>query len=360
MIANSLVPFTVLESEANVLALAGAGTSEYRVGDARIVCGAAAAVVIAEAHDDLAVSGVRNSRTFELIDTALDDSAGWPPMLVGLVLMFVRVPHGIVYLGQGQWRQWGNGYEGGFSAVLEIRPPVPGPVLDRVRPPHPPAPVPDDGWMDLVADDPQAALAEFVTGWHPTAQAAPALNLPGTTKPLIPQPLAHFHRLAADRPRILGVQNFIEPWEKLSPRPGELMQIAVENQGGWGWLVDPTEPDPAVWVHHDDVTPMEREPEPLSTWLLQFALAEAACGGPYGAFATQVPTPRVDDLARMLRRVPLRSRSWSGYPASFYVAPGLVVKVSGDQYISVVAAAKHRALLHPLAQAGIEWLKFDG
>lgn len=46
MTADPLVPFTVLEPEAPVLALAGDGAGEYRVGGARMVRGAAATVVI--------------------------------------------------------------------------------------------------------------------------------------------------------------------------------------------------------------------------------------------------------------------------------------------------------------------------
>lgn len=359
MTTDPLAPFTVLESGAPVALLAGDGAREYRVGGARMVYGAAATVLIAQALDDLAAAGVRNSRTFELVDAALDDSRDWPPTPDRPVLLFVVVPDGIVYLGQGQWSRWGSGCDGGFSAALEMRSPVPQPVLDRVRPPQRVGPVPGDDWLDLVLDDPQAALAEFVTGWYPTARDVPAANLLPAGSPEIPPPLERFHRLAADHPRILGAQNFIEPWEKLSPRPGKLMRIAVENQGSWGWLVNPGEPDPAVWVLHDDLTPMELEHEPLSSWLLQFVLAEASCGGPYGAFATQVPKPRADALTATLRRVPLRASRWSGFAASFYVAPGLVVKVAGDEHVWVVAAAKHRALLQPLTSAGIDWLTID-
>jgi len=77
----------------------------------------------------------------------------------------------------------------------------------------------------------------------------------------------------------------------------------------------------------------------------------------------------VDELTRRLHRVPLRSHPSSRGPTSFgpmsfHVAPGLVVGVGGgtggDTYDSIVVAAKHRALLTPLAHVGIEWLRFDG
>jgi len=51
-----------------VLALVGAGPVEYLVGGARLVFGVTSTVVIADAHDDPHASGVRNSKTFELID----------------------------------------------------------------------------------------------------------------------------------------------------------------------------------------------------------------------------------------------------------------------------------------------------
>ncbi|UGQ11060.1 hypothetical protein LO772_30335 [Yinghuangia sp. ASG 101] len=159
------------------------------------------------------------------------------------------------------------------------------------------------------------------------------------------------------------MHNSVTSWETSARHSGGLLPIAVENQGGWDWLVDPNRPDPAVWIRHDDVSPLEREREPLSGWLLQFVLAEAAVGGPYRAVVTRPPVPLVDDLTRALRRVPLRSYWWTGSPTSFYVALGLVLKVGGetggDAYDSVVAAATHRTLLKPLAQAGIEWLHFD-
>jgi hypothetical protein len=264
----------------------------------------------------------------------------------------------------GNDRILGSGPESGFEATLGIRPPLSEAVLDCVRPPRPVAPLPGVDWLGAVTVNPAAALADFVTGWYPkTSGASPGAS--SATELPVPPPLAHFHRLAAERPQILGVQNFIEPWEELARHAGGPLRIAVENQGGWDWRVDPSEPDPAVWIHHDDVNPPEREREPLSAWLLQFALAEAAIGGPYVAFtADRPPTPLVDDLTRRLRRVPLRSYRWSGSPTSFHVAPGLVVKVGGetgdDTYDSVVVGATHRVVLKPLAHVGIEWLRFDG
>ncbi|MYW00929.1 hypothetical protein [Streptomyces sp. SID3343] len=364
MTAHPFAPLTLLNEETDVLALAGAGPADYRVGGAGVVFGAAATVVIADSHDDPHESGVRDSRTFELIDVAPVRFVDRLYQLREPMLLFVRVPDGVLYLGQGDLRSWGAGPERGFEAALSIRPPLSESVLDRVRPPRPVAPPPGVDWLDAVPVDPTAALADFVTGWYPKTSGVPASHASTATELPVPPPLAHFHRLAAERPQILGVQNFVEPWEELARHAGGPLRIAVENQGGYDWRVDPSEPDPAVWLHHDRFTPPEREREPLSGWLLQFSLAEAAIGGPYRAIVGEPPAPLVDDLTRTLRRVPLRSYWWSFSPTSFHVAPGLVVEVGGetggDTYDSVVVAATHRALLKPLADLGIEWLGFDG
>ncbi|MGW6414503.1 hypothetical protein [Streptomyces sp. NPDC055055] len=247
---------------------------------------------------------------------------------------------------------------------LVLEHPLSRETLAVVRPPGADVIVPDLEWSAYVSPDPRRALELFVTGWYPeTAPATPLLPVPG----FVPSALADFHRLAQSRPAILGAQNFIEPLAALRP-PGDDagLVFAVENQGGWHWSVphhpDLGDVDPPVSLTTSKVPEPEREP--LSRFLLQFALYEAATTAPYHA-RTQGPAARLTPLfERVLRRVPLRPFMAPIAPITFLVGPGTVARVSpgrgAPDEISVAVGAHHRRALRPFEEFDIPWSHFDG
>ncbi|MGW4819790.1 hypothetical protein ACWEP4_12505 [Streptomyces sp. NPDC004227] len=182
----------------------------------------------------------------------------------------------------------------------------------------------------------------------------------------LPDGLRHFYQLAQHRPRSLGAQNRILPASERRTDPkGELLVFGEENQGGffWSllWTLDGPEADPTVWFREYDEPPTA-EQEPLSGFLIQFSLYEAAMGADYVALPRRLTAQQVDRLTDGLLPVPLRP-FWPGAPTRFYAAPGLILHVSdggGDNGFRAWAGATHRSALAPPADVPVEWSVFDG
>jgi hypothetical protein len=172
--------------------------------------------------------------------------------------------------------------------------------------------------------------------------------------------------LARERPDVLGTQNRIEREDELrTDHLGDLLVFGVENQGGFTWglrwpLGDPAA-DPTVWFREFDEPPTA-EQEPLSGFLIQYCLHEAALGAAYVALSGDLTAHQVKQLTDPLRPVPLRP-FLPRTAARFHVAPGLVLCVSrgwAEGEFQVWAGATHRCALRPLLGAGVEWTRFDG
>lgn len=190
-------------------------------------------------------------------------------------------------------------------------------VLDRVRPLRPAPDLPDLRWLQHVNEDRAAALEQFVTGWYPaTGQPQRQSAAPAPSRPL-PGSLQQLYRLAEERPGVLGCQNHIMPEHELHTDPlGELLVFGVENQGSffWGllWTLDDPVCDPTVWFREFDDVPVAEE-EPLSGFLIQFSLYEAAMSADYTALALGLSVNQVHQLTVPLQPVPLRP-FWPGLP----------------------------------------------
>jgi hypothetical protein len=186
-------------------------------------------------------------------------------------------------------------------------------------------------WLRNVNGDRAAALEQFVTGWYP---AAGATEPPASCAPSrLPARLRQLHRLAKQRPGALGTQNRILPEPDMhTDHLGEMLVFGVESQGGflWSllWTLDGPEADPTVWFREFDEEPIA-EQEPLSGFLIQFSLFEASMGADYLALPRRLTAAQVAQLTQALHPVPLRP-FWPWAPTHFYVAPGLVVRVSNE------------------------------
>ncbi|MFF0390763.1 hypothetical protein ACFYS8_19045 [Kitasatospora sp. NPDC004615] len=355
--------------------LAGAEPQVFAVGGATVALGTAATVVIAGAVDDPAAGGVWNDQELRLQGPAPVLAAA---RLTGVVPcgsaeldtdlpvhLFARVDGLCCYLGlvRPSGSAWTDGELN--SCELAIDPPLSREILDIVRPTVAPPGLPGLGWLDHVDSEPGWALELFVTGWHPEAVEPQAV---GEIPRSIPPALADFYRLAARYPGILGGQNRIRSVGAVRPDSSAgFLVFADENQGGWDWSipweVDATNSDPAVWVGELGGAAV-LEQEPLSRYLLQFSLYEAASTAPFTAALRNFPKHLLPVLGPCLQGVPLRTFMAPVAPTDFLVGPGIVAGVSPSYFnedeVDVWIGARHRSALHPLLELGLQWQRFDG
>ncbi|MGK5556671.1 hypothetical protein ACSNOI_34190 [Actinomadura kijaniata] len=356
-------------AEGAALALAGEGAETFAANGADLVVGPAGTVIVADAGSDPDAGGVWSHTSFRLVGPVPERLAerflgrgpwsdSWPSLgrepASRPIHLFVRLPEGACYLGTGEHARSGWSHDPHVldECVLMLDPPLDRATLDRVRPVDPPAGLPGLEWLEHVDGDRARALRMFVTGWHrPEATDLEILAPPFP----VPWQLAEFYLLAQERPNVLGVQNFIVPPAGLRRDAGRIT-FGHENQGGFAWALDPSGADPAVLVSCDGEE-WHAESEPLSGFLLQFSLYEAAMSAPYHAVAHSVPERLLREMTGGWRRVPLEPFLAPLHPTSFHVAPGLVAHVH-DGWVWI--GATHRAALAPLAGLDAEWTSFDG
>ncbi|MFD0375033.1 hypothetical protein [Streptomyces sp. NPDC127112] len=354
--------------------LAGTKFQAFAVGRATVVVGTTATVVIANVVDDPAASGVWNDQEFRLHGPTPAPAArrltGPAPFSTGEedrdrpVHLFVRLDEACAYLGlvHHSYSEWADGEL--HSCHLRIDPPLSRELLKKVRPPGTPPSLPSLDWLDHVETDPGRAVELFVTGWYPHGtEPHPAAAIPGS----VPQALADFYRLAGRRPEILGGQNFLAPPAELTTdERGERLIFGSENQGGWEWSIpwdlDAVDTDPEVWLTEE--SELVPEQEPLSRFLLQFSLYEAAMTAPYKAFPRALPKQLLPRLENRLHRVPLRPFLSPVSPTHFLVGPGVIAHVSpgwpNEDEAGVWIGAHHRSALRPLGEVDLPWSRFDG
>ncbi|WP_404962497.1 hypothetical protein [Streptomyces sp. 147326] len=247
------------------LAMAG----RFTVGGASVVMGPSGMLIIAEAGDDPARSGVWNAEEVRLFGPA---PAPVTERLMGSpwgtdegslpIHIAVRVEEEVLYLGTAQVSQAGTSDGVLTDCELLFDSPLARDLLDRLRPPRSSVDLPGLEWLGHVNGDRAAALEEFVTGWYP----AVADTESPSTRTVFPLPggLRQLYRLAEKRPGILGVQNRILPEPDLhTDSLGEMLVFGVENQGGFFWSLlgthDGPEADPTVWFRVFDEEPIAEQ-----------------------------------------------------------------------------------------------------
>ncbi|MFF1278839.1 hypothetical protein ACFVZC_36625 [Streptomyces marokkonensis] len=367
----AVIPALVFDGERVPELVGGSVTAgRFTVGGASVVIGPAGMVIIAEASDAPARSGVWSAEEVRLIGPAPAPvterlmGAPWGADDSSLPIhIAVRLGGEVLYLGTAQVSLAGTSDGVLTDCELRLEAPLSRELLNRVHPPLSPERLPGLEWLRNVNGDRAAALEQFVTGWYPTADATESPTSDSASR--LPGGLRHLYRLAKQRPGALGTQNRILPEPDLhTDHLGEMLVFGVENQGGflWSllWTLDGPEADPTVWFREFDEEPIA-EQEPLSGFLIQFSLFEASIGADYLALPRRLTAPQVEQLTQALHLVPLRP-FWPWAPTHFYVAPGLVVHVSnvGGEEFDVWAGATHRNALDPLADLPVDWTRFDG
>ncbi|MFJ2021663.1 hypothetical protein [Streptomyces nodosus] len=354
----------------------------FTTGGADVLLGPAGTLIITDADDEPARSGVWNAEEARLVGpapTPVTERLLEPPWRADHsslpIHIAVRAGADVLYLGTA-WVSQADTTNGVLTdCELRFDTPLARELLDRVRPPRPPADLPGLAWLAQVNGDRAAALEQFITGWYPATGAtsgAPSGLTSDATEPLpddsasrLPDGLRQLYRLAKQRPGALGTQNRILPEPNLRTDPlGEMLVFGVENQGGFFWSLpwdlDGPEADPTVWFREFDEQPIA-EQEPLGGFLIQFSLFEASMGADYLALPRKLTASQVDRLTQPLTRVPLRP-FWPWVPTHFYVAPGLVLHVSSSdgETFDAWAGATHRSALTPLSDLPLDWNRFDG
>jgi hypothetical protein len=371
--------------DAQVYALVGGAADAqcFPFGQVTVVLGPAGTVVVLEPSVGLDGSGVWNAVEVRLAGPApvpvMERLLGrtWKWSIKGTPLplhVMARLGEDLVLLGTGrveraetELRPDSGEYEL-VLCVLRLDAPLHEVVLERVRPPLPPVELPGLEWLERVNGDCTAALEQFVTGWYPAIDRAPE-EMPSAARPSprLPDALRQLYRLAGARPQVLGRHNRIVPAQDLRIDDlGEMLDIAVENQGCfvWSllWTLEDDESDPTVWFCEEPEEPVA-EQEALSGFLLQYCLFEAVLSADYWAMpgSDSLTAHQIDRLTDGMHLVPLRP-FWPGMNARFYVAPGLVMYVGegDDNGFSAWAGALHRRVLAPLATVGVPWTRFDG
>ncbi|MFJ2223348.1 hypothetical protein ACIOFY_25310 [Streptomyces anulatus] len=369
--SSAAIPALVFDEEhVSVLVGTSAIAGPFMVGGASIVIGQAGTVIIVEASDTPARSGVWSAEEIRLVGSA---PAPVTERLMGAprdtdenslpIHIAVRLGEEVLDLGTAKVTQAGASDGVLTHCEMRLEEPLSRQLLDRVRPSPSPVDLPGLEWLGNVNGDRAAALERFVTGWYPTAGAA---EPPATCTPSrLPAGLRQLYRLAKQRPGALGTQNSILPEPDLhTDHLGEMVVFGVENQGGffWSllWTLDGPEADPTVWFREFDEEPIA-EQEPLSGFLIQFSLFEASMSADYLALPRRLTAAQVAQLTEELHLVPLRP-FWPWAPTHFYVAPGLVVRVSSEdgEEFDVWAGAGHRSALAPLHNLPVDWIRFDG
>ncbi|CAL9564071.1 hypothetical protein SUDANB121_04720 [Nocardiopsis dassonvillei] len=351
---------------AGMAALTGRLLERAAFHRAELVLGVDGVLAVVDAGDGTGRSCVWNAEEVRLLgEVPLAGALGewYPPEDDRPLHVVVRTAGGHLHLGRGRHVRSGSHLAPGDSVrrltefAVELCAPLDRDLLERVRPAEASDP-PGLSWLEGVQDDPLGALEGFATGWYP-AEGPPEAG----GRPDLPRPLARFHRLAAARPLLLGGQNFLRPPQELDPASDGPCVLGTENQGGFSWELRRGPggfgDDPAVWFVDGIGEPVTEE-EPLSRFLLQFTLYEAAVRAEYGALAVSASAEEAGAVARALRPVPLRPFLAPRMPTRLYAAPGLVAAVSAsDDRFDVWAGASHRSALAPLRGLPVDWERLD-
>ena len=143
----------------------------------------------------------------------------------------------------------------------------------------------------------------------------------------MPVPLERFYAQIAKWPRVMSQNRVLLPPE-LRTEDSKLV-FYVENQSVYFWATSESGNDAPVWIRENrHVGRWELEAEPLSVFLLQLVLFEAAMGAPDVATAMDLPGPEMASIIRRMTKAPFGPWRTPQFPTEFYLAPGAVAFVS--------------------------------
>lgn len=349
--------------EGDAGAMAGANPSLFQAGGASVVVGGDAVVVIADPNDDPLLSGVKGEFTFalygpapvELQSAIFNDSTGRS------ILLFVRIDSGCMFVGNGILAQGELGHDRFVSCHFDIEPALERQTLDTVRPVAVPNGLP--GMAFVKESSAEGFVRRFAADWIPEVAGA-GFDVEAGWPDAVPDSIAAYLQVARHRPSLLGSENKIIPPSRWTvDETSSLAVFAYAVDGEVRWLLDPTDPDPLIWVADGTKNPYMDGQERVGSFLAKFAVFETMSDLPYVAWcpdapagATEAVTSRFSSLGLGPWRLPHRR-------VFFHGAPGLLVATTEEEdtgKISMRVGAVHRHPMRPLAEMGIPWLGFSG
>lgn len=326
-------------AEAGALAVAGSGARVHTAAGTVFAAGPDGTVVI--------TTGVHNAEDLTV-------SGPFPRLVEGRVNggdalhVFARLPDGCLTLGTA--RVTGVARRRGVLQRLDLR--LDTPLPERLRDlAETDQPGPD--WLDLLPDDPLAAMERFAAGWWDRTGAAPAPLTGG------PPALRVFQRAVDGRATRGALRIHREP---LPGGPGGTLILGEAGDGTFDLLIDAGEDDPAVYYHGLSDQPL-RERERLGRYLLLTVLASAAMDGEAGGGMAFVDQAQARRITAPLRRVPLRPLRWPSARSRLYAGPDTIALVGADDtdWFEVYVGTRSRSSLRRLRKLGLDWASFtDG
>jgi hypothetical protein len=182
-----------------------------------------------------------------------------------------------------------------------------------------------------------------LTEWH--GQHSPDYGFPPEEiGPGIPAPLRDFYEFAGRWPNVVAQNDLLAPDEL--ERTDRLLTFYVENQGVYAWATELEGPDPAVRGTWDGKEWLP-EAEPLSRFLLQVVLFEAAFGASDGASAAWLDPKAHEALVSRFFALPLGAWRWPDYPTRFYARDDVIAIIcpnrvpDSDDFVSVTIGARN-------------------
>ncbi|SDT79827.1 hypothetical protein [Actinoplanes derwentensis] len=326
-------------AEPGALAVAGPGARVHETADAVFAAGPDGTVMIATGvrnAEDLTVSGPFP----RLIEGRLTGGDG-PPLHV-----FARLPDGCLTLGTARVTEPAR--RRGVLQRLDLRldTPLPEHLLGLTEIGEPGA-----DWLDLLPDDPLAAMERFAADWWDAPPTAPA-----EVTDRLPEALRVFQRAVAGRAESGSLRIYPEP---VPGGPEGTLVFGEAGDGTFELLMDAGVDDPAVYYHGLSDRPL-RERERLGRYLLLSVLAAAAMDGPAAGGMAFVDRAQARRIVAPLRRVPLRPLRWPSARSRIYAGPDTIALVGEDDadWFEVYVGTRSRSSLRRLRKLGLDWASF--
>jgi hypothetical protein len=310
------------------------------------------AVLVVERGDDREQPGVRSREVVEW-SGPLAPADGQRLLRLTTVIIARDRDGRLRYLGDARVASLG-GRGPVVQLALSLHQPLSYDLLDWVRPEDEADHATPLAWLPLVDTDRVAAMRGFLHEWYGPLAESDGIADAVLDERELPPALRALHGTIGNRPDLLEFQDRFVPVAELVPRADGLLTFYVENQGVFSARIDPRSADPDVYLWDLEAEPL-REREPLSGYLLQAVLLEAAWRSWYANWCIASDPVRTAVIAP-LERVPLAPWHWPGDPCEVFVGPALIAVVNrNDADWDILVAARSRKALRYLRDIEAQW-----
>jgi hypothetical protein len=207
---------------------------------------------------------------------------------------------------------------------------------------------------------PWRSAREFAAAWY----GADALRPGPPVGSRVPPPLADLHAIAGSGSPVVTNSELFGLDEIEVDADGRIV-FCAENQGVCLWATAIDGDDPPVWMRWNE--PGEdwiEEGEPLSRFLLQLVLFEAALATHEGAVVAWLDPATLRAALEPLTELSVAPWRWPAFPTRFYAGEDVIAVAcpnrapDGDDFSSLYIGARSREALNwltPIADDGWEY-----